>query len=300
LGKFLQVDPMADKYGSLTPYNYAGNNPVIFNDPMGDDFWDDIVNDPDGHWENPDKEEQDYQPGVSVFSGIWAFMDRADAMSDALMGVYNPLWNSEQYGSAGGSIIGGGRGRWEIIYKDWWNADTGKYLGATVSRYEYVWEDGQREDPYRADLDEFISFFFKEELAGIQGLARGRYAQMKDWRVTWHIDYNLKYLRNPRTGQLAHGATVPFEDQKKVAIILNPEIFTDARLLYIVIAHELVHARDILSGDSFNWSVENNWTTQEVKDAMEIRAYVRQIQLEQQFGKSFGGVSNLVNLLGIK
>jgi hypothetical protein len=300
LGKFLQVDPMADKYGSLTTYNYAGNNPVIFNDPMGDDFWDDIMNDPDGHWENPDKEEQDYQPGVSVFSGIWAFMDRADAMSDALMGVYNPLWNSEQYGSAGGSIIGGGRGRWEIIYKDWWNADTGKYLGATVSRYEYVWEDGQREDPYRADLDEFISFFFKEELAGIQGLARGRYAQMKDWRVTWHIDYNLKYLRNPRTGQLAYGATVPFEDQKKVAIILNPEIFTDARLLYIVIAHELVHARDILSGDSFNWSVENNWTTQEVKDAMEIRAYVRQIQLEQQFGKSFGGVSNLVNLLGIK
>jgi RHS repeat-associated protein len=37
LGKFLQVDPMADKYASATTYNYAFNNPVVMNDPMGDD-----------------------------------------------------------------------------------------------------------------------------------------------------------------------------------------------------------------------------------------------------------------------
>ena len=49
LGRFMQalpaearfgrrrVDPLAGKYASLSPYNYAFNSPVLFNDPMGDD-----------------------------------------------------------------------------------------------------------------------------------------------------------------------------------------------------------------------------------------------------------------------
>jgi RHS repeat-associated protein len=37
LGKFLQVDPKADKYGSVSTYNYAFNDPVSMNDPLGDD-----------------------------------------------------------------------------------------------------------------------------------------------------------------------------------------------------------------------------------------------------------------------
>ncbi len=37
LGRMNQVDPMATKYASLTPYNFAFSNPVTFNDPLGDD-----------------------------------------------------------------------------------------------------------------------------------------------------------------------------------------------------------------------------------------------------------------------
>ncbi len=37
LGRMNQVDPMASKYGSLTPYNYSFNNPVAWNDPTGAD-----------------------------------------------------------------------------------------------------------------------------------------------------------------------------------------------------------------------------------------------------------------------
>jgi len=37
LGRMNQVDPMATKYASLTPYNFSFNDPVYYNDPMGDD-----------------------------------------------------------------------------------------------------------------------------------------------------------------------------------------------------------------------------------------------------------------------
>ncbi len=37
LGRMTAIDPMAIKYASLSPYNYAFNDPVALNDPMGDD-----------------------------------------------------------------------------------------------------------------------------------------------------------------------------------------------------------------------------------------------------------------------
>ncbi|QOI98043.1 MAG: hypothetical protein HRU69_11355 [Flammeovirgaceae bacterium] len=37
LGRMNQIDPMAAKYASLTPYNFALNNPATLNDPLGDD-----------------------------------------------------------------------------------------------------------------------------------------------------------------------------------------------------------------------------------------------------------------------
>jgi RHS repeat-associated protein len=35
IGRFHQVDPLAGMYPSITPYSYAFNNPILFNDPMG-------------------------------------------------------------------------------------------------------------------------------------------------------------------------------------------------------------------------------------------------------------------------
>ena len=32
------MDMLAEVTGDLSPYQYAGNNPVMFNDPMGDQF----------------------------------------------------------------------------------------------------------------------------------------------------------------------------------------------------------------------------------------------------------------------
>ncbi len=35
---WMSVDPMSDKYPSLSPYAYCGNNPVIMHDPNGKDY----------------------------------------------------------------------------------------------------------------------------------------------------------------------------------------------------------------------------------------------------------------------
>jgi len=38
LGRFDQIDPLADRFHSLTPYQYAGDNPVLYSDPTGANF----------------------------------------------------------------------------------------------------------------------------------------------------------------------------------------------------------------------------------------------------------------------
>jgi RHS repeat-associated protein len=44
LSIWLSVDPMSDKYPSMSPYNYCGNNPIILVDPDGRDIDTDILN----------------------------------------------------------------------------------------------------------------------------------------------------------------------------------------------------------------------------------------------------------------
>ncbi len=36
LGRWTSVDPMGEGAESLTTYNYSGNNPIMYNDPLGD------------------------------------------------------------------------------------------------------------------------------------------------------------------------------------------------------------------------------------------------------------------------
>jgi RHS repeat-associated protein len=97
LGKFLQTDPMADKYGSWTPYNYAFNDPVYWNDPNGAD------------------------PYTTSAREYYESVVERDGYQDGSVGMYGYSWNMATYGSAsgaGGATSNGGfgygyHGRWE-------------------------------------------------------------------------------------------------------------------------------------------------------------------------------------------
>mgnify|MGYP003290619649 CR=1 FL=1 len=43
LGRFLTVDPLAEKYYGASPFAYCNNNPIRFIDPNGKDGWDIVV-----------------------------------------------------------------------------------------------------------------------------------------------------------------------------------------------------------------------------------------------------------------
>ena len=69
LGRMHQIDPMAAKYASLTPYNYSFNNPVRFNDPFGDD-----PNRP-GDWDYTGSYLEAYSKGWNAGTAPIAVMD---------------------------------------------------------------------------------------------------------------------------------------------------------------------------------------------------------------------------------
>ena len=64
---WLSVDPMADKYPSLSPYNYCAWNPIKLVDPDGRDVWE-LTNDGKLNWVKSAKTETIKIGGKSIFS----------------------------------------------------------------------------------------------------------------------------------------------------------------------------------------------------------------------------------------
>jgi RHS repeat-associated protein len=69
LGRFHQVDPLADNYSSLSPYNYGNNDPVSNNDPLGLE----VGGQGGCNWcmFSPDVNDSNYQGGAGSSGGGW-------------------------------------------------------------------------------------------------------------------------------------------------------------------------------------------------------------------------------------
>jgi RHS repeat-associated protein len=102
LGRMNQVDPMASKYASHSPYSFAFNDPVFWSDPSGADPWDRIWqvlatlwNSPHGGtWSRP----QD-SGTAGAGGGLSLFGSSREASSWA------SAYQSQQAAGGGGSIV---------------------------------------------------------------------------------------------------------------------------------------------------------------------------------------------------
>jgi hypothetical protein len=82
---------------------------------------------------------------------------------------------------------------------------------------------------------------------------------------------------------------LPLEGKKVACIVLKPELFlvtTDKKLLYVTLAHEVQHARDIMNGNWLKWGWD--YTSYERKIIMETMAYSVSAKIEKAFGVDFG------------
>ncbi|GHV17492.1 hypothetical protein FACS1894169_12750 [Bacteroidia bacterium] len=59
IGRFTTVDPLAEKYYSISPYAYVGNNPIIRTDPTGMDWVHRVVDGVDEYYYDRDVRSQD-------------------------------------------------------------------------------------------------------------------------------------------------------------------------------------------------------------------------------------------------
>jgi hypothetical protein len=102
LGRMNQVDPMASKYASWSPYTYSFNSPINWNDPSGADPWDDFWNIVNTLWnEAPEDGGAGWSSGggfTGAFSGLEGFYTGVDNMD--MFGTWGQGGNAASFGAA--------------------------------------------------------------------------------------------------------------------------------------------------------------------------------------------------------
>jgi len=120
LGRFIAVDPRADESNGVSPFQYALNNPLMFNDPLGD------------------KQQMDWPTAARLFieRGRYTTRFSRDGVTFTAIG-------STTGGSSGATWAGGiDEGSIGVSYMNkfgaWGRSDFAKSYGDAVARYSIV------------------------------------------------------------------------------------------------------------------------------------------------------------------
>ena len=155
LGRMNQVDPMATKYASLTPYNYSFNDPVNFNDPLGDEAgsladWDRLGKSIDraNRMNENRREAEGWRANVRAMYGVVGDDDLFPRYGVSSSGSMNDYINNRQFNNGLISLAktfglafinqaseGWLIPKWSIKYKDYEDGVT-QFISATLIGFE--------------------------------------------------------------------------------------------------------------------------------------------------------------------
>ncbi|MBL7875140.1 MAG: hypothetical protein JNL53_05720, partial [Cyclobacteriaceae bacterium] len=115
LGRMTQVDPMADRYSSFSTYNFAFNDPVFWNDPLGDSPVDDANRSRNADIQR--NQANTYRPiGDDMYGSYYSRYGPGDggALNDFAAPIVERLkWIQAQV-AQGASFVGG-----RVFYSEW-------------------------------------------------------------------------------------------------------------------------------------------------------------------------------------
>lgn len=156
LGRMNGVDPMADKYSSLTPYNYSFNAPTMFTDASGAD--------------------PDFEPNYWFEESMQRRANNKGPIND--LGEENPLLNNR------------GNSLWDLRRIGGWSA-RGPLMsvgGMTGAEFSEMWDDAH--GPNKLSEQEF-GFKWGETLYNSSNSGGVKFSELKLWNV-WMGTQNAK------------------------------------------------------------------------------------------------------------
>ena len=72
LGRWHTIDPLAEKYDSYSPYHFSGNNPILFIDGNGMDWYSYTDDDGNKHYQYQDGSDESIKVGDNTYNNIGA------------------------------------------------------------------------------------------------------------------------------------------------------------------------------------------------------------------------------------